>query len=95
MTNKFKFLKKYSYKITQNMLNSREDYNNKSAEKLRPSPFKNDSSGSKCRSNFKILNPKAKNYEEDDKLQGIEFSAKNNLMQNFQNLQKNYSIFNM
>ncbi len=77
------------------MFNSKEEYNIKSAEKIRPSPFGNDSSGSKSRSNFKMLNPKSKNYEEDDKLQQNEFSAKNNLMNNFQNHQKSYSIFNM
>ncbi len=77
------------------MFNSKDEYNDKSAERIRPSPFGNDSSGSKCRSNFKMLNPKSKNYEEGEKLKGIEFSAKNNSNQNFQNLQKNYSIFNM
>ncbi len=77
------------------MFNSKDEYNDKSAERITPSPFGNDSSGSKCRSNFKMLNPKSKNYEEDEKLKGIEFSAKNNSNQNFQNLQKNYSIFNM
>jgi len=77
------------------MFNSKDDYINKSAERIRASPFVNDSSSSKCRSNFKMLNTKSKNYEEDEKLHGIEFSAKNNLMHNFQNSQKNYSIFNM
>jgi len=77
------------------MFSSKEEYNNKSAERIRPSPFGNDSSGSKCRSNFKILNPKSKNYEEDEKIQENEFSAKNHVMNNFQNLQKNFSIFNM
>lgn len=77
------------------MFNSRDEFNNKSAERIRPSPFGNDNSGSKNRSNFKTHNPKSKNYEEDEKIQGMEFSAKNNLMSNFQNMQKNFSIFNM
>lgn len=76
------------------MFNSTDDYINKSAERIRALPFGNDNSNSKCRSNFKILNAKSKNYEEDEKLRGFEFSAKNNLLPNFQNLNKKDSIFN-
>ena len=77
------------------MFNSRDEFTKNSAEKIRLSPFGNDNSGSKNRSNFKIVNPKNKTYEEDDKITSIEYSAKNNLMNNFQSLQKSYSIFNM
>lgn len=77
------------------MFNSKDEFNNKSLERMRPSPFGNDNSDSKCRSNFKILNPKSKNNEEDEKLQGNDFSAKNNLINNFQNITNHHSIFNM